>query len=370
MEAPSHPRCEWKLLPPDILVTLLRTSLDKILLIDSRSFLEYNTSRIQQSVNLCCSKLVKKKLQQDKVHISELLTQTCHIDIEEYSDVIVYDQCTDNPQYLSQDNFLLILLKKLASCSTFKSVTLLKGGYLAFNAMHPILCENKANNNYKCTPLTSLSQPCLPVANIGPTRILPFLYLGSHSDAMSQETIQVNEISYILNVSTTCPKPPFIQEGHFCRIPVNDNYSAKLLPFFEQAFQFVDKVREANGCVMVHCLAGISRSPTLAIAYVMKHLKMTSDEAYRYVKDKRPTISPNFNFLGQLLEYEKMIKQEEENLKNRRDSGGSISGDKSIQIIMDLQNCSPSSPVSKVTKPFMFEPVAASRPSQQIASEK
>jgi dual specificity MAP kinase phosphatase len=42
-----------------------------------------------------------------------------------------------------------------------------------------------------------------------------------------------------------------------------------------------DKVREANGCVLVHCLAGISRSPTLAIAYVMRALNMTTDEAYR-----------------------------------------------------------------------------------------
>ena len=31
---------------------------------------------------------------------------------------------------------------------------------------------------------------------------------------------------------------------------------------------------------------------------------------FRYVKDKRPTISPNFNFLGQLLEYEKLLKKE------------------------------------------------------------
>ena len=43
----------------------------------------------------------------------------------------------------------------------------------------------------------------------------------------------------MLNVSTTCPHPAFIQEGHFLRIPVNDNYSDKLLPYFQDAFQFL-----------------------------------------------------------------------------------------------------------------------------------
>jgi len=42
----------------------------------------------------------------------------------------------------------------------------------------------------------------------------------------------------------------------------------------------------------------------------MRHLQMTCEEAYRYVKSKRATISPNFNFLGQLLEYEKQLVQE------------------------------------------------------------
>jgi len=45
----------------------------------------------------------------------------------------------------------------------------------------------------------------------------------------------------------------------------------------------VDKVRESNSCALVHCLAGISRSPTLAIAYIMRYLGLTTDEAYKYV---------------------------------------------------------------------------------------
>lgn len=44
-----------------------------------------------------------------------------------------------------------------------------------------------------------------------------------------------------MNVSTTCPQPDFLPEGHFMRIPVNDTYSEKLIPYFPQAFNFLGK---------------------------------------------------------------------------------------------------------------------------------
>jgi dual specificity MAP kinase phosphatase len=46
-------------------VVLNRT--DNILIIDSRSFLEYNTSHVSYAVNVNCSKIVKRRLQQNKV---------------------------------------------------------------------------------------------------------------------------------------------------------------------------------------------------------------------------------------------------------------------------------------------------------------
>lgn len=54
--------------------------------------------------------------------------------------------------------------------------------------------------------------------------------------------LQINGINYVLNVSTNCPRPPHVQEGHFYRIPISDNYNEKILPFFPDAFQFLGKL--------------------------------------------------------------------------------------------------------------------------------
>lgn len=38
----------------------------------------------------------------------------------------------------------------------------------------------------------------------------------------------------------------------------------------------------SGASVLVHCAAGISRSPALAVAYIMYSLGMDLDHAYRY----------------------------------------------------------------------------------------
>ena len=40
-------------------------------------------------------------------------------------------------------------------------------------------------------------------------------------------------------MSTSSPKPSFVPDKHFMRIPINDNYSEKLAPYLQKAFQFL-----------------------------------------------------------------------------------------------------------------------------------
>lgn len=137
----------------------------------------------------------------------------------------------------------------------------LSGGFAAFSSCFPDMCESKP----ACVQALSLSQPCLPVANLGLTQILPHLYVGSQKDVLNkvrwldsvcvcfqcfrffnsffflQELMAQHGITYVLNASNTCPKPDFISENRFLRIPVNDSYCEKLLPWLEKSNEFIGK---------------------------------------------------------------------------------------------------------------------------------
>ncbi|XP_057312513.1 dual specificity protein phosphatase 16-like isoform X2 [Hydractinia symbiolongicarpus] len=182
-----------------------------------------------------------------------------------------------------------------------------KGGFTEFSYKFPKLCESKRKNG--CA-LLSISTPCASTMLCPPTKVLPFLYLGSEKDAQSEDILKTCRVKYVLNASQTAADTPYCSLGHYLRIPIQDNSNENIVTWFQTAFDFIDKVKESDDHVLLHCVGGVSRSATIAIAYVMKHLSLSLDNAYRYVKEKRPTISPNLNFMGQLLQYEQELLKE------------------------------------------------------------
>ena len=59
--------------------------------------------------------------------------------------------------------------------------------------------------------------------------------------------------------------------------------------------------------MLVHCFAGVSRSSTCVIAYLMQVKKMSFVDAFTFVRSKRSIAFPNIGFQRQLAELDAML---------------------------------------------------------------
>lgn len=104
---------------------------------------------------------------------------------------------------------------------------------------------------------------------------------------------------------------PF-HSARFILVVVDDDGISKLtsaILFSFSPFRMfrADDVKASGGKVLVHCHAGISRSATICMAYLMATLRLRMEDAYEHVKSRRKIISPNFSFMGQLLSFESQV---------------------------------------------------------------
>ncbi len=76
---------------------------------------------------------------------------------------------------------------------------------------------------------------------------------------------------------------------------------------FPVAIQYI-KDAMSEGAVLVHCYAGISRSASCVIAFLMQECGLTFMEAMSFVRKKRSIVFPNFGFQRQLLDFERLLK--------------------------------------------------------------
>lgn len=91
---------------------------------------------------------------------------------------------------------------------------------------------------------------------------------------------------------------PHSQEDlpYYLYIQAEDKKEFDLSPHFDRTFDFIEKYRKKTNVIfvimeiLVHCMAGISRSVTIVIAYLMKKTGRSLVDCFLDVKKSRPTV--------------------------------------------------------------------------------
>ena len=99
-------------------------------------------------------------------------------------------------------------------------------------------------------------------------------------------------------------KYPPIDDLSVRHILMRDSIDEDLTKYLDLCVDHLHSVIQADGRILVHCVAGVSRSASVCIAYLVKYKGKSLKDAYAQVANKRPCIFPNFNFWQHLTEFE------------------------------------------------------------------
>ena len=133
-------------------------------------------------------------------------------------------------------------------------------------------------------------------------KVIDGLFIGPLQAAFLISELQKNNITHVVDLYND---KYFKHHNYFeyFSVKVEDTPDTDIRSHFDRVISFIDKGRKKGG-VLVHCQAGISRSASFVIAYLMKEEKMKLKDALQLVKSVRPIVSPNKGFLAQLSDFE------------------------------------------------------------------
>jgi protein tyrosine phosphatase len=131
--------------------------------------------------------------------------------------------------------------------------------------------------------------------------IIDNIYLGNAEDAREYDLLKTKKITHILTAAIE-QETPFINSFTYLKFPLYDSPYTDISKFIIPAIEFILDSQQKGGNILIHCAAGISRSASIVIAYLIIKKKMTYTQAYIFVKQKRPIINPNEGFQKSLIE--------------------------------------------------------------------
>ncbi|KAK9864391.1 hypothetical protein WJX84_007101 [Apatococcus fuscideae] len=134
------------------------------------------------------------------------------------------------------------------------------------------------------------------------SQVSPGLWVGSlPAEQCPLEELQKRSITHVLRCGLLYVPAKHEDTLAYLKLDVVDLPSSDILSLCRDndTNTFIENARKAGG-VLVHCQAGVSRSATVATAYLMCSQHIGSEKALRLIQASRPCVGPNIGFRAQL----------------------------------------------------------------------
>ncbi|CDW56615.1 sodium:hydrogen exchanger 6 [Trichuris trichiura] len=120
-------------------------------------------------------------------------------------------------------------------------------------------------------------------------RIDDYVYLSNAKTANNSEELLQWGINRVLTVDIK-PVKRMHQDIRYYFVHMEDDPNWDLLSSLKECLAYIESSVIEGNAILVHCFLGISRSPAVATAYLMRKYKLDADEALRRVRNCRPIV--------------------------------------------------------------------------------
>ncbi|KAA8498079.1 Dual specificity protein phosphatase 4 [Porphyridium purpureum] len=313
---------------------------DPMILIDVRTRLLYHMEHIvgAQNINMLqeqvdASQVSAKGSEADNETLVRALihflkdTSAHRLNSQSSYEVVLYDHGGPDlsASFSRAAQLVWLLSERFEDGMSVSRISMLEGGFARFVQGFPDLCRKDATSSC-ATSNHGESLEKLLRSNLGKrlyaklegqnffnvmggtvskaSQILPYLYLGCQRDASDYEQLKALGITHVLVVGseldTYFGKDKFVYKHLLAR----DALDEPIENLFSEACEFLEGIRkDEQSKVLVHCYAGVSRSATIAIAYLIS-LNYTLHAALELARERRSIICPNARFMRALCDWE------------------------------------------------------------------
>lgn len=136
------------------------------------------------------------------------------------------------------------------------------------------------------------------------------LYLTSYKVMLKNiDDIKHQNIKYVVSLGNDFYQAPYLNNSEnytfdqILNVCIADSPSVDLYQYLDICTEYINNIITSEQRVVVHCYAGVSRSASIVIAWLIKYKHMSYEQAYRFVVSKRKFIEPNIGFIRQLKNY-------------------------------------------------------------------